>query len=437
MKLHTKIALLLIPIVMVVLYAPRLSLAGGGGGSAKRDSRLVRVKNISVGVTGAPLVTLDTVEIADPGNVAASISGSSYGAVADTFRMGKFEVTITQYAAFLNAIAKFSDGLNGAAILSLYDARMASDANVAGISRTGSGITGDPFLYTVVGDGNKPVAYVTWFNAARFANWLHNGATSAADIETGAYTLSGALTGTFTKNPGATWWIPTEDEWFKAAYYKGGGTNAGYWNFPTQSNSFPVNDSSANSNAANFQRFGLFSVTQLAQLDATQNYLTAVGTFSLCPSALGTFDQGGNVDEWTDTTISTGFGTARITRGGAWNSGGLNSDVSPRSSALPTDRTNKIGFRLARSAGAAGTLSGTFAVRVGDPAIPLVQIPAGEVRQFGVRRGAFTVEAQDSVNPALTRSKEFTTSENRTTFIVIDNTGGTININYAGAGVVF
>ena len=39
-----------------------------------------------------------------------------------------------------------------------------------------------------------------------------------------------------TRNAGATYFIPSENEWYKAAYYKGGGTNAGYWTYPTQSN---------------------------------------------------------------------------------------------------------------------------------------------------------------------------------------------------------
>ena len=44
-----------------------------------------------------------------------------------------------------------------------------------------------------------------------------------------------------TRNAGATYFIPSENEWYKAAYYKGGGTNAGYWTYPTQSNTAPSN----------------------------------------------------------------------------------------------------------------------------------------------------------------------------------------------------
>ena len=56
-----------------------------------------------------------------------------------------------------------------------------------------------------------------------------------------------------TRNAGATYFIPSENEWYKAAYYKGGGTNAGYWTYPTQSNTAPSNVLSATgTNNANY-----------------------------------------------------------------------------------------------------------------------------------------------------------------------------------------
>ena len=88
--------------------------------------------------------------------------------------------------------------------------------------------------------GNKPVNYVNWFDAARVANWLHNGQGSGS-TETGAYTLNNATTGDAPAvNPGASYFLPTEDQWYKAAYYKGGGTNAGYWEYGTQSDAAPT-----------------------------------------------------------------------------------------------------------------------------------------------------------------------------------------------------
>jgi hypothetical protein len=322
---------------------------------------------------------------------------------------------------------------------SLYDPRMASDAAIAGISRSGDGSAGSPFSYTPIGDPAKPIAYVTWFNAARFANWIHNGATQSADTETGAYTLNGALSGIIAKNPSAIWWIPSEDEWFKAAYYKGGGTTAGYWRYPTQSDDFPGNSSSTNANNANFLRLTLFSITQSATLDSAQNYLSAVNTFANSPSAYGTFDQGGNLDEWTDGTRTSTFGVTRVTRGGAWNSGGLNNDATPSSTALPSDRSNKIGFRLARSAAGNpnASASGTFLVKAGAAESALRPLAPQAITQFAVRPGSFIVEAQDASNPSLRAAKEFSTASNRSSRITVNAAGGTITIQEAPAGETF
>jgi formylglycine-generating enzyme required for sulfatase activity len=93
--------------------------------------------------------------------------------------------------------------------------------------------------------GNKPVNLVSWFDCARYCNWLHNakptGSQNSITTEDGAYTLNGEISGdAVPKNAGAKYHIPTGDEWYKAAYYKGGGTNAGYWDYATQSDSLPT-----------------------------------------------------------------------------------------------------------------------------------------------------------------------------------------------------
>ena len=80
----------------------------------------------------------------------------------------------------------------------------------------------------------------------RFCNWLQNGqpvypedtlGEVASSTESGAYSINGAISNTammaVTRNPGAAFFLPSENEWYKAAYYKGGGTNAGYWTYPT------------------------------------------------------------------------------------------------------------------------------------------------------------------------------------------------------------
>ena len=78
--------------------------------------------------------------------------------------------------------------------------------------------------------------YVDFWDAARFCNWLHNG-QGTGDTESGAYVNIGDHD-SFARQPDAKWWIPTEDEWYKAAYHKNDGVTDHYWDYPTASNTF-------------------------------------------------------------------------------------------------------------------------------------------------------------------------------------------------------
>ena len=269
-------------------------------------------------------ISIDWVTVGDPGNANDT---TGYGAVNDEYRIAKHEVTIQQYTDFLNAVAA-SDS-NG-----LYFPNMESDPSVAGIARTGSS---GAFTYAVIGPsgltpagaaspGNRPVTYVDWFDAARFANWMSNGQPTGLQgpttTENGAYDLSlwflgiaPAANGT-NPNTGAAplYRIPTENEWYKAAYYKGGGPTAGYWSYATQSDSAPGNVIGGAANQANYAPGGVYAVPQSASFASDQNLLTDVGAFSGSPSAYGTFDQTGNVFEWNDLDGTGGF--LRGLRGG-------------------------------------------------------------------------------------------------------------------------
>lgn len=275
------------------------------------------------------LVTIETVAVGDAGNAADT---TGYGAVADVFVLGKYEVTIGQYTSFLNAVAATDT-------YSLYNPSMATSLNIAGITRAGS--SGN-FSYSAIGSVSRPITYVSWFDAARFSNWMNNGATIGASTETGAYTLNGAMTGIITVNPGATWFLPGEDQWYKAAYYKGGGTNAGYWLYPTQSDTAPGNTIGGATNQANYNN-GVYSVTQSADYSGTLNYLTDAGAFSGSGSAYATFDQGGNVIEWNDAVT----GPNRVIRGGSWNFDATFLSSSHRNGVDPTVEDGYVGFRVA------------------------------------------------------------------------------------------
>jgi formylglycine-generating enzyme required for sulfatase activity len=246
-------------------------------------------------------------------------------------------VTIGQYAAFLNAVAATDT-------YSLYNPSMASDGNIKGIQQNGSS---GSYTYSVIGSGDRPITYVSWFDSARFANWMTNGQGSGS-TETGAYTLNGATSGNaVTANAGAAFRIPTLNEWYKAAYYaptlnSGAG---GYYTYPTQSNDAPGNTIGSTANQANCITGAGYSVTQSPSYDSNQNYLTDVGAFSGSGSFYGTFDQGGNVFQWNDL-IGAADGSRGIW-GGPWNGIAVNLSSSSGASLDPSNESSVIGFRLA------------------------------------------------------------------------------------------
>jgi formylglycine-generating enzyme len=272
-----------------------------------------------LGAAVADALTLPTVPIGNPGNPAYARPIIPLGAVPYSFRIGKTEVTNSQYVEFLSAVAT-SDPYR------LFDTSM-STSPWGGIVRSGSP---GSYAYVVkppaVGQGpeggdynydNKPVLYVSWYDAIRFTNWLHNGQGNG-DTESGAYTL-GDLDGfgnptngsTITRNPGARWWLPSEDEWFKAAYYDPvAGT---YYDFPTSSNDRPNNNlpSADTGNSANFYDGDLTTANYLYSLTDTAAYAHS-------ESPYGTFDQGGNVREWNETFSLSLFPNNRGRRGGSY-----------------------------------------------------------------------------------------------------------------------
>ena len=181
-------------------------------------------------------IAIPTVPIGNPGNAADPTTG--FGSVAYPYNIGTTEVTNAQYAAFLNAKAA-SDPFG------LYKGNGTSTSmasSFGGITRSGS--AGSYTYAPVAGRENNPVNFVSFWDATRFANWLHNGQGNG-DTETGAYTLtpSGISANTITRNAGWRWAVTSEDEWHKAAYHQpasAGGDNDDYWLYPTQSNAPPT-----------------------------------------------------------------------------------------------------------------------------------------------------------------------------------------------------
>jgi len=187
---------------------------------------------------------------------------------------------------------------------------------------------------------------VSWFDAARFANWMQNGQGSG-DTETGAYTLvEGQTTGAApARNAGAEYYVPTENQWYKAAFYKGGGTNAGYWNFATGSDSAPVAVTAGETGIGSAGPIGDFAnYDNEADWNNINGNVTTVCTNGR-PSAYDAYDLNGNVWDWNDGGGSAGN---RVLRGGSFVSGASLLQSSFRSADRdPGNEDSDIGFRLA------------------------------------------------------------------------------------------
>lgn len=300
-------------------------------------------------------VTYQMVTVGNAGN--AADVGTGYGAVGYEYQIGKFEVTMGQYAAFLNSVAQADP--NG-----LWNSDMATVNQDAGITQSGSA---GSFTYSVIGPSgtvqiaqatpsDRPISHVGWFNAARFANWMSNGKPSgpqnSTTTENGAYDLSNWASGTAParnlSNPNTslppTHFIPSEDEWYKAAYYAPtlNSGSGGYYTYATQSDTTPGNIIGGG-NDANYAAGGLYSVTQSSVTDPNQNYLVDVGLTSGA-SFYGTFDQSGNVREWNDLDGSPS--TLRGLRGGGFENT-LATNVSSAQRTTPAASNLIAGFRLA------------------------------------------------------------------------------------------
>ena len=293
---------------------------------------------------GPDLTNLETVSVGDPGN-AGELSGGGYGpdricgAVSYSYYIGKYEVTTAQYTDFLNHVAATDP-------YGLYNTNMWSSSLGCKIQQSGSP---GSYIYSVASDwANRPVNYVSYWDSCRFANWLHNdqpaGPQGASTTEDGAYYLNG-YTGsdgrTIQRKAGWKWAVTSEDEWYKAAYYKGSTSNA-YWDYPMQSDvpTVPSNDLPDSGNNGNFWQSD-YSI-------GSPCYRTNVGEFGNSESHFDTFDQGGNVWEWNEAVTIYQYApyVFRGVRGGAFDGKADYLLASTRYDSATSLESSSVGFRV-------------------------------------------------------------------------------------------
>ena len=263
--------------------------------------------------SGANQFTMDFVQVSNTGNENDS---TGYGSVSYEYRMGKYEVS--------------QDMINKA---------------------SASGVPGMPGGTWV---GNQPSSAITWYQAAAFVNWLNtsSGYHAAYNLTWNRWTASWEMSLWY---PNQAWqmdgenlyryidayyFLPNENEWYKAAYHKNDGVTSNYWAYPTGSNSAPTKvESGTGAGTAVYNGLEDPYIPEPAAVD------NAGGL-----SPYGTMGQGGNVWEWMESAFNgTNNSTSadRTRRGGYWmESDGLLSS-SHREDRTPEDENPYTGFRVA------------------------------------------------------------------------------------------
>lgn len=232
---------------------------------------------------GGTTINMDFVNMGYAGNAADS---TGYGSVGYDYRIGKFEVTALQ-----------------------WDAVRLADPNV-----------GNAGLYS----GSQPTANSTWYEAAKFANWLTSGTYNGGAYQfSDSSTLTGVDRAAAVATYGTVYVLPSLDEWYKSAYFKSDGS--AYTSYAT-GDSVPGIETDAN--------YGGFSGTYNAPWD--------VGTGTVENN--GTFDMNGNIGEWNESVSPADVGRPWIL-GGSYNSRRAQ-DMRSFASGDRTSERSDVGVRV-------------------------------------------------------------------------------------------
>ncbi len=178
----------------------------------------------------------DWVTVGDPGNPAIGEAHPTYGwyargrgSVASAYRMACTDLTTAQYIDFYNTFSGRVDEATRVQMEPLWwGASINPHTGVASIAP---------------GHSAQPAIGISWRAAAMFCNWMHNGRSSADwailsgayDVSTFGEDASGNITDQPTRSPGAKYWLPSWDEWLKAAHYdpnRNGPGEGGWWMYP-------------------------------------------------------------------------------------------------------------------------------------------------------------------------------------------------------------
>lgn len=248
--------------------------------------------------SGANSFTIDFVDIGNPGNVADTTGKPSpAGAVPYSYRIGKYEISRGMISA-----------ANAEAGLGLTLANM-----------TAWGGNG----------ADQPATGVSWVGLAKFVNWLN---TSTGHSPAYKFDAQGAFqlwtASDFGYNPAnqfrntlAKYVLPSNDEWYKAAFYNP--ATGTYFDFATGSNAMPTPTSGGIAPGT-----AVYAVSPLSLGPAEINMAGGLSPY-------GTMGQNGNVYEWMETMSPPFLGSPtnsdpfafRIIRGGDFSESQANSSL--------------------------------------------------------------------------------------------------------------
>jgi formylglycine-generating enzyme required for sulfatase activity len=143
------------------------------------------------------------------------------------------------------------------------------------------------------GRGNHPANFISYWSALRYCNWLHNGADAGASLQDGAYPLTGSghvpdNAATVARASDARYFLPSSDEWYKAAYFVNDASlgGLGLWAaYPVGANTINTLAPPGDSQSANLHPGGLALI-----------FARAVGAYA-AESPFGARDMAGNLRE--------------------------------------------------------------------------------------------------------------------------------------------
>jgi formylglycine-generating enzyme required for sulfatase activity len=243
---------------------------------------------------------------------------SGYGIVNHDYRMGTYEITNDQWNKFLAAYGPVTGSQGG----------YGSSSNFTGT--------------------NVPTDDVSWYETAQFVNWLNTSSGNQPAYKftgtqgTSNYTFAAWVagdTGYDASNPyrntAAKYFLPSENEWVKAAYWNGTALQT----YATTGDVFPTQGNGSRGTGWNYYNNGF----------ATSPYgpwIVGSGSRELN----GTYDMMGNDWEWMESPWTSGdyvASSSRGLRGGFWFDYSNVLASSYRILDNPTYESGGIGFRVA------------------------------------------------------------------------------------------